>query len=404
MRAIITTMGSVEDLPPFVALAIGLRREGNDCHFALPGNLIEYVKRHGFAATQLGPDEIGELYHEAELDLHKGRIDSPAVERYSHALEDAGIEAFTALADLCSGAELLVGSISMPLGLIVHELTGARYVALQTHNPTELIETPNELATFRHQLGLPTTTGPGPMGISPSYGFSPELNLVATSPMVLNVMFDQPLSWPAHCHATGFLYEPQDETYQPDDLVREFVDAVPIVVAFGTRNRAERDALIALHGAAARMAGRRLVCRDAWGTDMGRRVSSDVLILGNGVPEHWLFERAACLIHDADGGVTASALRSGVPSVPIPSDPSLFGWARASYNLGCSPQIIRYEDLDSTVLANAIKLAVNDTSVRHRSSSIREHLLAEGGVKRAVTLITTHINTCTAVHLPTTPP
>ena len=70
MRAIVSSMASVEDLPPFVYLADGLRREGIQCHFAVPSNLIAYVKDKGFPVTQLGPDELGDAYLRAEPDLH----------------------------------------------------------------------------------------------------------------------------------------------------------------------------------------------------------------------------------------------------------------------------------------------------------------------------------------------
>jgi UDP:flavonoid glycosyltransferase YjiC (YdhE family) len=389
MQAVVTAWGSAEDFTPFITLAKGLRAYGVDCHFALPSNLVQLPARAGFPVTQVGPDELGRLYEEAEPDLQEGRLQSEALDRYGEALMSAGPDAFTSLATLCAGADCLVGSITMPLGRIVHELTHTRYVAIQIHNPCELLETPPELVEFRAQLGLDRASEPGPRGISPMYGFSPELTLVATSPLVLGVMFDGDLYWPAHCHAVGFLFDADGGAFQPHGELERFMASgpPPVVFSLGTRRRYDRPRIMSLYAEAARLAGRRAILRDPWTDGVDWERPEHALVVGAEVPAAWLLERAACVVHDTDSGATAVGLRSGAPTVPIPSDPSLLGWARASQALGCSPAVLPFAELTAPSLAGALAMAVDDPRCRACAGDVRRAILAEHGTDTATRLI-----------------
>lgn len=107
VQVVVTAMGSAEDFTPFIALAKGLRGYDVDCHFALPSNLVRFPARAGFPVTQVGPDQLGRLYEEAEPDLQEGRLQSEALDRYGEVLMSAGPDAFTSLAALCSAADCL---------------------------------------------------------------------------------------------------------------------------------------------------------------------------------------------------------------------------------------------------------------------------------------------------------
>lgn len=277
----------------------------------------------------------------------------------------------------------------MPLGRIVHELMHTRYVAIQIHNPCELIETPPELVEFRARLGLDPASEPGPRGISPMYGFSPDLTLVATSPLVLGVMFDGDLAWPDHCHAVGFLFDGDGGSFQPDGALERFLASgpPPVVFSLGTRRRHDRPRVMSLYAEAARLAGRRAILRDAWTDGVDWERPEHALVVGTEVPAAWLLERAACVVHDTDSGATAFGLRSGAPTVPVPSDPSLLGWARASQALGCSPAVLPFGDLTARDLAGALAMAVDDPRCRACAGDVRRTILAEHGTDTASRLI-----------------
>jgi UDP:flavonoid glycosyltransferase YjiC (YdhE family) len=389
MRAVVTAMGAAEDFPPFIALAKGLRAYGVDCHFALPSNLVQFPARVGFPVTQVGPDELGRLYEEAEPDLQEGRLESEALQRYGEALTSAGPDAFASLATLCAKADCLIGSITMPLGRIVHELAHTRYVAIQIHNPSERIETPPELIEFRAKLGLDPASEPGPLGISPMYGFSSELTLVATSPLVLHAMFEGDLSWPDHCHAVGFLFDADGGTFQPDGELERFMASgpPPVVFSLGSRRRHDRARIMSLYAEAAHLAGRRAILRDPWTDRVDWERPEHALVVGAEVPAAWLLERAACVVHDTDSGAMAVGLRSGAPTVPVPSDPSLLGWARASQALGCSPAVLPFGDLTAPGLAGALAMAADDPRCRACAGDVRRAILAEHASDTASRLI-----------------
>jgi sterol 3beta-glucosyltransferase len=381
---VLTTTGAAEDLTPFIALADEFRRRGIDSHFAVQAHLRPHVEAYGFRVSQLGPDSLGELYEAAAPALQAGGT-SEAVDRYAEAMFEAAPAAFTTLTEVCAGSGALISSILLPLGRMVHEFTATPFVAVQVHNPIERIPNSPELIAMREQLGLPPGTEPAPKGVSPMHGYSFDLTLVATSPTVLRTLLDEPLDWPETVHAPGYFFLPEPE-HADEDLAAFLADGPVVVFAMGERRQDQREETIALYRSAAESLGCRAVLRDPWTTvraEHGPRLRA----VGAEVPEQWLFQRAAAVVHDSDGGVTGSAFRAGVPTVPIPCDPSLRGWARAAESLGCTASVVPFDELGPERLADALSATLTNENCAKAALVVRDAIAADAGVAGACAAI-----------------
>ena len=65
------------------------------------------------------------------------------------------------------------------------------------------------------------------------------------------------------------------------------------------------------------------------------------------VPHHWLFPKAACVVHAGGSGTTAATLRAGVPSVVVPHILDQFVWGGLLRDCGCASHSIPYVELNS---------------------------------------------------------
>jgi sterol 3beta-glucosyltransferase len=204
MRVVMTSLGAMGDVEPFVALADELRHHGHETVFALPAHLLPNARRRGFDGIQLGSERLSELYQAATRAYEYGEASEEEALYYA-ALMEAAPQAFQDLAGLCSQSDLLISMSVMPLGRMIHELTGIPFISVQIQHPNDSIEIPAELNGFRAQLGLPPVEDPS------LHGISPQMMLVAIAPELLPAGYNPP----PHYHVTGF-FLPEQEDWQPD--------------------------------------------------------------------------------------------------------------------------------------------------------------------------------------------
>jgi UDP:flavonoid glycosyltransferase YjiC (YdhE family) len=95
----------------------------------------------------------------------------------------------------------------------------------------------------------------------------------------------------------------------------------------------------------------------------------------------------AAVVHHGGAGTTAAGLRAGVPSIVTPFFGDQPFWARRVHELGVGPRPIPRQSLTAARLAEAIRLAVTDETMRGRATDLGALIRAEDGVGRAVELL-----------------
>jgi sterol 3beta-glucosyltransferase len=137
-------------------------------------------------------------------------------------------------------------------------------------------------------------------------------------------------------------------------------------------------------------AGQRGILYRGWG-ELGRvRLPPTILTVGS-APHDWLFPQVRAVVHHGGAGVTAQALRAGVPAIVAPFLGDQHFWAGRVAELGAGPAPIPQAQFSSARLAQAIASAIHSDSMRERAAEIGRRLSAERGVARAVALIDTYL-------------
>jgi len=112
-------------------------------------------------------------------------------------------------------------------------------------------------------------------------------------------------------------------------------------------------------------------------------VPSNVFIM-DFIPHDWLFSRVAAVVHHCGAGTCAAVLRAGIPSISVPWWGDMYFWADCLHRLGVSPPFIPKGSLSAERLVDAIRMALNDASLRERATAIARQIAAEDGVGKAV--------------------
>ncbi|MCE0765815.1 glycosyltransferase [Pseudonocardia kujensis] len=220
-------------------------------------------------------------------------------------------------------------------------------------------------ARIRAELGLPKEPRAKAQrrrraqGIRVHHGISPAV-------------LPRPADWPARLSLDGFWWTPDSGELSAE--LEDFLAAgpPPIVVSLGS--------LPSGHDAVAEALQRSGIRAVVQG--MGDLLADDPNILSvEDVPHHLLFPRAAAVVHQAGAGVTASALRAGVPSVPIPMHTDQPFWGRRLAALGAGTAPLPAKKLQPGALVAAIETARTSKQLRAGARAIAAAVRDEDGTR-----------------------
>jgi UDP:flavonoid glycosyltransferase YjiC (YdhE family) len=418
MRIDILTIGSRGDVQPYVALGLGLQRAGHRVRVVTLGGFEDFVRGYGLDCISVAgsPREIvgtaaGQDWVD-QRDSSKGFL--RGVVRMARPLLESSIESYWRV---CQDTEALVTSASglllsthfaerLELPLIrAHYLpsvptrydwTGrtSRTVALRgaaeasIHTAFRLllwqgIRGPTNRAR-RRILGLPPLPRRDPVKV---LNRRRTLLLDGYSPVVL----PRPPDWDSWVHVTGYWFLDTTSEWKPPPSLVEFLQSgpPPVFVGFGSVPFPNPETTTDLVVQALTAAGQRGIVV-AGGSDMTTGRLAEGVFGIDSAPYEWLLPQACAAVHQGGAGVTALALRAGLPSVVVP----VFGdhpfWAKRVFQLGAGPRPIPAKQLTADKLAGAIRLVASE-KLRHRAAEIGQQIRKENGVQRAVEAIHQHL-------------
>jgi sterol 3beta-glucosyltransferase len=233
----------------------------------------------------------------------------------------------------------------------------------------------------RHQLGLPSLRTHDPFaqfarqGVPIVYGISPSV-------------VPWPAAWPAQYHLTGYWLLDHPAWQPPGDLCAFLADGPPpIFIGFGSIASSQTQDMLERVLAAIERAGRRAVLVWRMLPSALRSLPPGVFMAAD-VPHDWLFARVAAAVHHGGAGVTAAALRAGLPTVAVPFAADQFFWGRRVAALGCGPPPLPLARLTAAALASAIDSICENSKMRTSAQALSARINAEDGIARAVEIIT----------------
>ena len=347
-KVLLTTLGSLGDLHPYIAVGLGLRARGHTVTIATSEIYRAKIEGEGLRFAPVRPDmshviddpeimrravhpRTGTAYVVRELFLpwleqsfedtlaaardadlivgHPIAFATPTVAEYlkkpwvSVSLQPS---AFLSVYDppVISGAPLLTSLFKLGPGV-------TRFFFRLVRNATRRWGEP--LNALRSKLGLPPLRDPLLFGMYSPYGTQAWFSSVLAKPRT---------DWPERTTVTGFpFYDKLEPGQGLSPALARFLDGGPAPVVFTLGSSAVFDAggFYAESLSAVRKTGRRtvlLIGRDPRNTPA--TPVPDTVFIAEYAPYSELFPRAAATVHQGGVGTTAQALRSGRPMIVVP--------------------------------------------------------------------------------------
>jgi sterol 3beta-glucosyltransferase len=408
MHIVIVTWGSMGDVLPLVALAQQLRAIGCHISFGASSWFARFLEAKGIRYFQIGTHFTREEYDNlietvvAEPNPRKQfsyllqhTLLSDLELQYQDclsALDDADIviSHWMQIAGIMAAekkAKPLVTVTLNPVG--IENLYG---IARQTNSSSSSEQRRSnniglslsdflwgqEIHDFRARVGLKSIES-----ISKTQ-YSEQLNFVAVS----RSMLTEYKGWPQNHQITGFWYVDEEQDWNPDPKMLDFLNsgAKPIVISFGSMAGRNSDETTKILLEAVQRVGGRAILQAGWGK-LGNLELPDNILRMDYAPHLWLFPQASCVIHHGGAGTTAAALRAGIPSVVVWHMLDQPYWGNRLAKLGLSPRPISRYDLSAQKLADRIQEAIGNSSYAQACGRMARRLAEESGAQEAARMV-----------------
>jgi UDP:flavonoid glycosyltransferase YjiC (YdhE family) len=410
-RIVLTTFGSLGDVHPYIAIALGLQARGHEAVIATSGYFRQKIEALGIGFRAVRPDhpdvDTDTALMRRIMDRRKG---PECVIR--EVMMPVLRESYTDTLAAAEGADLLVShmltfttrlvaerksitwasSYLQPLGFFsvydppvlpqVSFLAKLRCLGPVFHRPLfgcakwSVRAWSEPWHRLRAEIGLPPTSE------SPLFEGQNSPSLVLA--MFSKLLADQQPDWPPQTVLTGFpFYDKDGEAGMPSELVR-FLEAGPPPLVFTLGSSAVMDAgpFYEHSAAAAKLLGHRAVL--LVGKDSRNRPAS----LPKGIvafayaPFSELFPRAAAIVHQGGIGTTAQAMRSGRPMLVMPYAHDQPDNAERLRRLGIARTVSRHRYSPARAAAE-LRHLLDDPTYSQRASEVGRQIQREDGVRAA---------------------
>lgn len=418
-RIVLNTFGSLGDLHPYLAIAIGLRRRGHEPVIATSEVYRRKIIAEGIGFAPVRPD-VGLIMNDAEFiarlwDRRRGSevlFRDYLVPHIEQSYED--------LLQACHGADLLLTHTAALAGPIVAELLKLPWLSVvlqplvffSRYDPPVLSGA--EWARHSYQLGpfafralmalvrlrLKTWIAPieklrQRIGLSASRsnpildGFSPFGTLALFSEAFAEPQAD----WPVNVHVTGFVYYDRQGklpgAWEDDESeMYDFLRSGPSPVLFTLGSSAVmhpgeffHESIVAVHA----LGLRALLLAGSRRHDIKNPLPDSVLVAGY-LPFSTIMPCAAAIVHQGGIGTTAQALRAGRPMLVVPWSHDQPDNAERVRRLGLGRLIPRNRYYAPRV-ANEIRALLIDESYHERACEFATRIAEEDGVTNACAVI-----------------
>jgi vancomycin aglycone glucosyltransferase len=351
MRVLLSTIGSRGDVQPLVALALQLRKLGQDVHLCAPPDFREWVEGLGISITPIGPE------------LRKMTVASVAPtptplspETLRQMTEAMIASQFKTITEAAQGCDLILGATGLQVATrSVAEQLGVPYFftafcpavlpsphhappvygvrgqvpALATADNRDLWA--RDAAVFNESFAATLNSHRAGIGLPPVGDVRDHIFTghpwLAADPILA--------PWPdpsdQAVFQTGAWILPDERPLSPG--LEAFIEAGEPPIYFGFGSSRAPQGLSQVMVQTARALGRRALISAGWAGLSLVDNEPDCLAIGE-VNQQTLFKRVAAVVHHGGAGTTTAAARAGAPQVIIPQGFDQHYWARRVQTLG----------------------------------------------------------------------
>lgn len=413
-RIVITTLGSLGDLHPFIALGLELRDRGHDIVFATVKDYRSRVEAIGFEFHSIRPDHISMDDQEMiamMMDLRRG----PERVFRDYLLPNIR-DTYIDLLQAAQGADLIVSSEVVYASRIVAEKMQIRWVLcvlaavsfLSAYEPMVLPgmeglaklrslgpgvnRVVKNFAKFlsrdwaepvhqlRRELGLP------PVG-NPIFDdkYSSDLNLALFS----KALGEPQPDWHPKTVLTGFaFYDGQTERIPKLEQFLAEGEA-PIVFTLGSAAVMAAEDFYQISLEAVHQLNRRAVLLTGKNQPLENLPESVIAL--DYVPFSQIFPHACAIVHQGGVGTTAQALRAGKPTIIVPYSHDQPDNAARMKHLGTS-RTVRRDRYTVSQVVQELRELLSNPNYAAKAAEVGQILRSENGVKVACDAIEKEMN------------
>jgi UDP:flavonoid glycosyltransferase YjiC (YdhE family) len=410
-RVVLTTLGSLGDLHPYIAVALSLQARGHEAVIATSACYREKIEALGLGFRALRPDlpalDADPDFMRRMMDRRRGS-ERVIREFVMPALRESYEDTLAA----AEGSDLLVSHMITFTTPLVAEKHGIPWAStylqplglFSVYDPPVLPQAPllaklrflgpafhrllfwcarwsirswsEPWHRLRAEVGLPPTSE-NPL-------FEGQQSPLAVLAMFSNLLGDKQPDWPRQAVITGFaFYDRHGAGGMPPELVR-FLDAGPPPLVFTLGSSAVLDAgpFYEHSVAAAGLLGRRAVLLVGKDSPNRPRALSDGVAAFDYAPYSELFPRAAAVVHQGGIGTTAQAMRSGRPMLVVPYAHDQPDNAGRVTRLGIARTIARRRYTPARAAAE-LRHLLDTPAYSRRASEVGERVRQEDGARGA---------------------
>ena len=406
-RIVLTTIGSLGDLHPKLALGLELRRRGHVPVICTWAGYQEKVEGLGLTFKPLRPnvDPTDRELLRRTMDAAKGP-ETVIRDIIFPSLRDM----YDDLAAACDGADLIVsGEIVYAVPSLV-EKTGIKWCSTSlapmtlfsaedpnVYPAAEWLEFLRPLPAIFHRTLFTVMQLTISGWYEPYKAFRRELGLSEDHEPIFRDKFSRTLhlamfsralarprsDWPLSTLQTGFCFFDESETSEPNAELADFLSSgePPIVFTLGSAAVMDVGSFFDESIKAAKSLGKRAVILYGRENEPPDGLTGDVLGIDY-APFSQVFGPAACVVHQAGVGTTAQVLRAGVPQLIVPFSHDQPDNAARVRRAGVA-EIIRRGDYHAESASISLNKILGEPQYRQNALRLKQMVDAENGTATA---------------------
>jgi rhamnosyltransferase subunit B len=408
VKVVVTTIGSLGDVHPCIALGLELKRRGHEVVIATSDFYRQKIISTGLGFHSIGPKHLSPEDPELLKSIMDPRNGPESFIRKLLMPHMRGV--YEDLLAACSGAKFLITAELVFAAPLVAERLGIRWAScvlapwqfLSAHDPSVIGAMP--LFAIIRGAGVAMNRAMKAVGrrqtkswAEPIYELRKELGLSAArhplfddkcSPYLNLAMFSSEYAkpqadWPNHTKTVGFtFYDQQNPTAGLTDEVRRFLQdgEPPIVFTLGSTAVMNPGSFYWEGKRAAEQLGRRALLLTGKGSP-GISGSRDHMIAAY-APYSQIFPYAAVVVHQGGIGTTAQAMRAGCPQLIVPHAFDQPDNAARIKRLGLG-LTLRKSRFNAARGTDRIRRLMSDKRIRTKAAHVRTILEKENGAVAA---------------------
>lgn len=398
MKVLLAPLGSRGDVQPQLVLGEELSRRGHTVTVAGSPDFNELVESYGLRFHAIGEPILPLMRRNADMtELHPAAALPRQLKLMQHCIEQQVTDLLSTPLDadiviaagLSFGGKLLADRLGIP-HVFCHYALSALRSRQQPALPPVFGRLPSAFTLFDSTLGTTVNRLRRKVGLRAHQ--KPWLETQGTESILAqdSVMGKLPDDVPGHVvHVPAFVPADSRARALPgllERFLRGSVDASPVIyLGFGSMPRGSSAGIVEIAVQLFEQHGARVVLFSSYGEDTSAELPRGVFVCRD-ADHAALFPRLDLIVHHGGAGITATALRSGVPQLIVPHtvDQSFHGLRIAE--LGVGPDPVLKSKLSAAVIAEALQ---NRFTYWAKAQIVRASVVPEGGARQAADYLET---------------